>query len=665
MLFSDDFSQFPAGPFPSNYFATQEYHYLPPVGFTGAWREGTISHSWRPCTAAWIIIEENGKKRMLSTIESTVPHPRMLVTGDCEWQNYTAKIELQFMRIDGSAGLLVRYRNNREYYVFLLENGNRAKLVRIYHEEQLLLGEAEIRIGNTGIHELSVTVSGNLIEAGFDGKKLFSCRDDMYNQGRVALFSTTTCFFDQITIQMPKQDHGIFINLHDKKEKELCKLREQYPKPLLWRKLSTQGFGAGRQLRFGHLQSKKNELDILIAQNIKLQPEKDDYSAIRCLTAVDLAGNVLWQIGEPQDSMDAAITTSDLPVQIFDIDGDGADEVICVKNFRLMILDGMTGKVKKSVSVPNNAEDENRYGFLNADCVIIANVRGLPGPQDIIIKNRYRQFWIYDDNLNLLMSAKRPAGKCKPNTGHFPMPFDANKDGRDEIFAGYTLFDADCNVIWNHDWPDHTDEIIMGHFNPDQTGLQIATVSGDEGFCIFDAGSGEVLHKELLGHAQRISSARFRQDLPGLQFYCITFWHHPGIISFHDCTGKRLFSFEPDCLGNTLNPVNWRGDGCDLALLNTSAGCGGMIDGNGRRVVLFPNDGHPDLCAEACDLTGDPRSEIVTWDKDSIWIYTQDRPAEISPVYNPKRAPHYNQSNYRGEYSFPRVPRPGSPNPGR
>jgi len=165
---------------------------------------------------------------------------------------------------------------------------------------------------------------------------------------------------------------------------------------------------------------------------------------------------------------------------------------------------------------------------------------------------------------------------------------------------------------------------------------------------------GHVLHREFLGHAQRLSAARFRADLPGLQFYVSTYWGWAGIISLHDCKGRRLFETEPTALGSILNPVNWTGCPEELALISGSVRHGGMLDGHGRRVVLFPDDGHPEMCAEALDLTGDPRDEIALWDPSAIWIYTQDRPPETPELYRPVRYPHYNASNYRAEVSLPR-----------
>jgi hypothetical protein len=78
-----------------------------------------------------------------------------------------------------------------------------------------------------------------------------------------------------------------------------------------------------------------------------------------------------------------------------------------------------------------------------------------------------------------------------------------------------------------------------------------------------------------------------------------------------------------------------------------------MIDGHIRRVVMFPDDGHPDLTAYVADLTGDARDEIVLLDTKEIWIYTQDRPFTGKRIYAPLRNPDYNESNYRVGVSLP------------
>ena len=68
---------------------------------------------------------------------------------------------------------------------------------------------------------------------------------------------------------------------------------------------------------------------------------------------------------------------------------------------------------------------------------------------------------------------------------------------------------------------------------------------------------------------------------------------------------------------------------------------------------MFPDDGHPDLTANVLNVTGDARDEIILWDQERVWIYTQDRPFSGKKIYAPRRNPDYNESNYRLNVSFP------------
>ena len=86
---------------------------------------------------------------------------------------------------------------------------------------------------------------------------------------------------------------------------------------------------------------------------------RDAYGTISCLTAFDLDGNILWQHGEPTDNHDIGTISADMPMQIYDIDGDGFDEVITAKNFEVLILDGRTGEVKKRAKTPFSTPEED------------------------------------------------------------------------------------------------------------------------------------------------------------------------------------------------------------------------------------------------------------------------------------------------------------------
>ena len=377
---------------------------------------------------------------------------------------------------------------------------------------------------------------------------------------------------------------------------------------------------------------------------------------------MDLDGNILWQHGEPTDNTEIGSISADMPMQIYDIDGDGYDEVITAKNFEVLILDGRTGEVKKRAKTPYStaAEDgtiigvpDGEYAFdrINPDGMRICNFRGLDKPRDILIKDRYCRVYALNDNLEVMWHFQ-----SDKNTGHFPFAIDINGDGHDELLVGFNMLDCHGKRLWTMPFKDdHIDEIVPGRFEsgPNKGKKFFACVAGTQGFilCDFD---GNILKKDGIGHAQRVSLANYCPDKPGYEMAVVNFWGHQGIIYFYDSEGNELWEMENELNGNLLTPVNWTGDGQDFILINADVKRGGMIDGDGITVVKFPDDGHPTLCAEAVNILGDARDEIVTWDYNYMYIYTQDD-EQREDVYKPYKYPDYNASNYRGEYSYKEI----------
>jgi hypothetical protein len=643
VLAHEDFSDLDIGPFPSDYFATGEYHYLPPSGRTGRWYQPTRLHSWRP-NVAWVVFQDGNRRRMLQTLLPDKRILRMLTTGSDGWTDYVLTVRLQPLRADGFVGVLFRCQTSRTTYRAGFDGPGLFRLVRDDHEEHAVLAEAAVEYSCDQTYCIQVKVAGPDIQVLLDDRPLLAARDAAFACGKVGIAASTTAIFDSLEVMAEDSVCAANVITRDRRLRELDDLRQSYPKPALVRRLDTKGFGAARNLRFGHLRN-RDHLDLVLAQTVPFLPGDANSWGLRALTAMDLDGNVLWQFGTPAAGLDAAMTMCDMPVQVYDIDGDGQDEVLCMRNFNFYILDGRDGSVKSSFPLPRDPAEENRFGQLLGDAIIIANFRGLARPADIVIKNRYKQFWAYDEH------GRRLWDRRSRQTGHFAVPFDFDGTGKDDLLIGYSRVGPAGELRWELPWGDHADEIAVGSFDPNRPGVQIALACGDEGSNIL-APDGTVLHREMLGHAQRLTAAKFRDDLEGVQFYVVTYWGHAGIISLHDCTGRRLLQFQPNATGNVLSPVNWTGKGTELALLSGSVEHGGMIDGHGRTVVVFPDDGHPQLCAEAIDLLGDGRDEILLWDQDAIWIYTQDAPHR-GELYRPLRCPLWNRSNYRAEVSLP------------
>ena len=653
-LFHDDFSHFPPGwlssPVGTLNGAIQEYHYLAHRGVpTEPW-ENAICH-----LDAWLIGDEEGKaylEQHLVNDQAQLMSP-LFVTGNPEWSDYAVAAEVKPLSLANMAGIVFRYHTNRHYYLFALTEGKRAYLsLRLPLEETFRvaewkqLGDVEFHYDTRRYYHLRVENDGPRIRAYIDGVKVLEASDNEILKGKVGLTANIPARFHEFHVGVAD---GVKEQIDDrihKKESELQRMQAENPRPLLWKKFSTSGFGAGRNVRFGDLDG-DGRLDMLIAQNIP-RVRGDAFDQISCLTAVDLEGKVLWQSGRPDPRN--ALLTNDTPFQIHDLDGDGHNEVVVVRDFRLQILDGRTGRIKQWIWMPRVplSDKERPYELEDGDSLTFLNLTHKEGRRDILVKDRYHNFWTFDSQLKFLWAGEG-------QTGHYPYPFDVDDDGYDEVLIGYSLWNHTGQRLWSHDSElrDHADGVAMGNFGGDPNAEPRAYASGsDEGFLIFDR-RGTILKHVRIGHSQSPAIGKFRTDLPGLQYITVNFWKNPGIITLFDDDGNMLGQEEPIHTGSPMLPVNWRGDGQEFVLLSGNVKEGGMIDGKLRRVVMFPDDGHPDLAAYVGDLTGDSRDEVVLWDTERVWIYTQDRPFTGQRIYAPIRSPHYNESNYRTTVSLP------------
>ncbi|MBK5290564.1 MAG: hypothetical protein JJE04_02585 [Acidobacteriia bacterium] len=653
-LFRDDFSRLPAGllsaPMGQLNGAIQEYHHIE--------HRGVAVHPWRNPVVhldSWAVSDEDGRAYLEQHLVNDMPGRTtpLFITGDEEWGNYAAEVSVKPLSLAEKTGVVFRYHTSRHYYVFALEGGNRAVLaVRQSIEKELrqaewrVLASASFVYDTRRYYRLKVENAGEKIRAHIDGKLVLEASDDEILKGQAGVMANVPARFQDFAVTAGESEKKAIDSRILAREAELKKLRADNPVPKLWKQFPTPRFGAGRNVRFGDLDG-DGAMDMLIAQNIP-RVRGDAFDHISCLTAVTLDGKVLWQMGKPDPRN--GLLTNDTPFQIHDLDGDGRNEVILVRDFQLQVLDGKTGKRKQSTWMPLSAQDnkERPYEINNGDSIVFLNLAGGARAQEILIKDRYRWFWVFDKDLQLKWQGEG-------QTGHYPFPVDVDKDGRQEFVIGFSLWSHLGKALWSNDkaLKDHADGISAGSFGPDASApVRIYTCSSDEGFAMFSP-EGKLLKQIRLGHAQTQSVADYLPNRAGLEIYIANFWRSPGIVTLLDWDANILGQKELAPGSTHLAPVNWRGDGQEFALLSGSTRDGGMIDGQMRRVVMFPGDGHPDLAYHVLDVTGDARDEIVLWDQERVWIYTQDRPFTGKRMYAPRRNPDYNDSNYRATVSLP------------
>jgi rhamnogalacturonan endolyase len=652
-LFADDFSRFPPGmlsaPIGQLNGAIQEYHYIEHRGVrTFPWRNPIVHHD------SWAAGDEGTEPYLEQhLVNDDLRFAPLFVTGDGEWRDYRVEVSVRPLSLQKEAGLAFRYRTSRHYYRLALEDGKRLRLaVRLPIDEQFRvsawreLAVAPFTYDTKTYYRLAAVAEGDRLRGFVDGKPLIDVRDGELTTGISGITANMPARFKAFTVTATAAAAADLRRRIDARERELERLRTENPRPRLWRQFDTKGFGTGRNVRFGDLDG-DGRLDMLFAQQVA-KVRGDAFDQISCLTAVTLEGKVLWQQGRPNPKND--LLTNDTPFQIHDLDGDGRTEVVLARDFQLQVLEGRTGRLLRREWLPQvSPELKDRPYELNVgDSLLFADLSGAGAPREILLKDRYGTFWIFNKDLQRVFEGRG-------QTGHYPFAIDSNGDGRQEFMIGYSLWELDGRRRWSHDTElkDHADALSIGSYGPVKGGAMRAYVDGsDEGFLIFDL-NGSLLKHLRLGHAQTQSVGRYRPDLDGLQIAIANFWRNPGIVTILDHDGTILAQDEMIPGSSHLEPVNWRGDGQEFALLSGNVREGGMVDGQLRRVVMFPDDGHPDLASAVRDVTGDQRDEIILWDQGRVWIYTQDRPFTGSRIYAPARNPHYNDSNYRASVSRP------------
>jgi rhamnogalacturonan endolyase len=655
-LFEDEFDQLPAGFISADTGPLTEYHYIPGAGQMGAW---TVSaFGWqKEYNTAWEMVESDQGNYLRQNyhavnddLELVSPHTHpIIIAGDSIWHDYKVEFKFSPKKNLDKCGLVFKYQNSRCYYYYGME-GNMLVLKMVKHATaphrpyEVILASSPFQWEPGRTYKGDVSIRGNQIYTLMNDSLSMVAEDANYSRGKVGFLSDVPAEFYEMKVTSLNRERRKMIRYKSQQANYTSMRINENTKAVVWKKLSTAGFGTGRNLRFGDLNG-DGEIDILLGQVVHHGPG-DAYSELSCITAMTFDGHLLWQKGK-QDSKKYKLT-NDVAFQIHDLNGDGSKEVIYTMNYNIYVVEGKTGKLIKRVPTPLSVAPGNKEKRILGDCIYFCDLQGKGRDSDIIIKDRYWNLWAYDQQLKLLWKQS-----CK--TGHYPYAYDTDGDGKDEIAIGYSLIDDDGTFIWNKDEEigDHADAVLitsLGH--PSDSSLKIIYGASDWGAMFLDL-EGNILKHHPVGHVQNPTVANFRSDLPGLEMVSVNFWGNQGIIHFYDALGEIYHSFEPSPYGSMCLPVNWRGDDQEYFVLNTNPGDGGMYDGNGQRVVVFPDDGHPDMCNAVVDLTGDARDEIITWNQNEIWVYTQEDNNRQGRIYKPQRNPLYNYSNYQFSLSVP------------
>lgn len=640
-VFIDDFEDIEAVNIPLIEDGNEAVYFKKDRGMIGQWK---VASSFRHegFNEAWQIKDGANGTSLVQTFSnlddrneplSLTTHP-IVVVGDSMWND--CKIEVNFtpMTKFDKCGVIFGYQHPNEFYFFGVE-GNTVVLKQISQPvtplrpfERILKYKPLVWNPGEEMHAV-VTIRRNSVSASLnDSTQMFN--EMTVLPGRVGLISDTPAAFHSLEVKMLKGE----IRKLSRKRRQLDRREEihldRQPKMVRWKSFNTRSFGTDQNIRLGDLTLDGNK-EILFVRSTKTG------RSISCITAMNLEGRTIWQYGDTLTS--TREFGEELPIQVHDLDGDGAREVIFISQNWIYILEGHSGKLSRRVKLPRLIETRSlQFGdFLGTgrdNCILISdNESGL-----VILNEKLQLLW-----------------EAEIEGGSHPLIYDLDGDGTDEVLAGYSVFNHEGKLLFN-----------SGKFVGDQcNGVTISELvegvehtpcllyaAGDWGVMYVDF-EGHVLKQNIMGHVKYLSVADFDMETPGLEVVSSNGWGSDGLIHISDASGTVRELFTSSTGISRCVPVNWKGDGEEFFMISADSLSGGMFDKYGELSVKFPSDGHPATCYHVADLTGDSRDEILVWNRESLWIYTQDDNPRMGRTYNPDRNPFYNHSLNRMNLSLP------------
>lgn len=370
--------------------------------------------------------------------------------------------------------------------------------------------------------------------------------------------------------------------------------------------------------------------------------------ALDCLTAIDLQGRVLWQRGRPWRGKIPFRTHGGEQMLIAqDIDGDGRQELVRIRDDQIETINGSTGRTLASASL-------GATGYSSIFTGRCQNGR----PRQILVKpcSDGLPGHSYGCPVLLLDHQLRPLWGPKDYThvGHTPLACDVDGDGRDEILIGFDCVNPDGSVRWTlplsantRPGEGHDDRRTIADIDGDGR-LEQVIAAEDFGLVASDL-AGRVLWRCPSDHCGEAAVGKFFADRPGLQImfnneaWRVATHEHPFASMMVDGQGREIWRCNQDYYATA---IDWPTAVGPQALLTKPHAMQPddyrpfVMDGSGRKIAEFDiprqvpavekkqmphtgvvgGDWGDYYCHRVVNLEGKGQC-ILIWTRKDLWVF--------------------------------------------
>jgi rhamnogalacturonan endolyase len=641
-VFTDGFQELEPGDRPYSDVSDPAICYDARRGNIGEW---SVASSLRQegFDSAWVVRREGEENYMAQTFTnlndknsplSLVTHP-MIVAGESLWSDYSIEVGFTPQAKFDKCGVVFGYKNPADFYFFGIE-GNTVILKQVQQSvtplrpiERIL----DIRplVWSPGERlNATITVRRNKVST------ILNDSINMYAEGitdltgKIGLISDLPAKFHKVEVRLLRGEQRKLSRKERQNSRRSELHQSDHPEMVRWKRFQTGGFGTNQNIRMGDLNGDGNKEIVFV------RPDASG-EEVGSISVINLMGELLWQYGKLIQT--DGCSGEELPVQIHDLDGDGSREVIFVSKGSVYMLEGRTGELIRRVRVP---------GSENVNSLIFGDLVGVGRDNCMLLSDRKHLLMALNEKGELLWEQHTGSGSQ-------PMVYDMDGDGRHEVLMGYSVINPEGELIYD----------LGAHIGDRCNGVSVYEIvdgeniipcliyaAGDWGLIYYDF-QGHLLKQNILGHVSHLGVANLDAELPGLEVITSNQWGSNGLAHVMDSKGSVMAQFLPESGVFRCQSVNWKGDGEEFFITTADTVRGGLYDGAGQLSVVFPSDGHPVTYYMAMDLTGDARDEIILWDPNELWIYTQEDNPRMGNTYEPHRIPLYNYSMYQMYWSTP------------